>query len=241
MRSRSYILAAVLTAVALAVLLGLGSWQLDRLQWKEDLVARVAARTAEPPAKLAPSTEWAALDLHEWEYRPVEVTGRFRNDLESRVYTLLSDQDAKGSFHGPGYWVVTPLEIAGGGGTVLVNRGFVPLQPPVAVGRPDGDVTVRGLLRAPEDRNMFTPDDRPGERLFYARDPAPIAGALGLAGVAPFSIDVGQTLAGTLPQGGETRLVFPNRHLEYALTWYGLAGALVGVFIVFTFARARRP
>src|SRR5690606_26613956 len=103
-----------------------------------------------------------------------------------------------------------------------------------------GEVAVRGLLRGPEDRNMFTPDNLPGERLFYARDAGEIGVGLGLAKVAPFTIDAAGSPPGTLPQGGETRLVFPNRHLEYALTWYGLAGALAGVFVVFTLSRRRR-
>ena len=238
MRSRSYVLAAVLTALALSVLIGLGTWQLQRLHWKEDLVARVEARVSEPPSKLPPSAEWAGLDLHEWEYRPVEAAGRFRHDLESRVYTLLSD--AKGPLEGPGYWIVTPFELTAAAGRVLVNRGFVPLETRQPLDRPEGEVMVRGLLRAPEDRNMFTPDDQPGQRLFYARAPAAIGAALGLAVFAPFTIDAMDTPAGTLPQGGETRLVFPNRHLEYALTWYGLAGALAGVFLVFSLSRRRR-
>lgn len=238
MRSRSYVLAAVLTALALAVLIGLGTWQLQRLHWKEDLVARVGARVSEPPSKLPTPAEWPKLDLAAWEYRPVEAAGRFRHDLESRVYTLLSD--AIGSLEGPGYWIMTPLELADGTGTILVNRGFVPLETAQPLERPEGEVAVRGLLRGPEDRNMFTPDDRPGGRLFYARDAGAIGSGLGLAEVAPFTIDAAATPPGTLPQGGETRLVFPNRHLEYALTWYGLAGALAGVFVAFTLSRRRR-
>jgi surfeit locus 1 family protein len=238
MRSHSYVLAAVLTALALAVLIGLGTWQIQRLHWKDDMVARVEARVSEPPSKLPPAEEWPQIDLATWEYRPVEAAGRFRHDLESRVYTLLSD--AKGALEGPGYWIMTPLELADGTGTILVNRGFVPLEIGQPLDRPEGEVVVRGLLRGPEDRNMFTPDDRPGERLFYARDAGAIGAGLGLAKVAPFTIDAVVTPAGTLPQGGETRLVFPNRHLEYALTWYGLAGALAGVFIVFTLSRRRR-
>lgn len=233
MRSRSLFLPGLLTLLALAVLLGLGTWQMQRLYWKEDLIRRVEARIAEPAAPLAPSG-WPSLDLQQWEYRPVEASGTFRHDLETRVYALLTEP--KGPLSGPGYFIMTPLET--GEGAVLVNRGFVPLETK-DFPRPEGPVTVRGLLRAPEGRNLFTPSDDPGNRLFYARDPAPIAEALGIK-LAPFTIDAVETPPGGLPQAGETRLNFPNRHLEYALTWYGLAAALLAVFGAFSWSRLRR-
>lgn len=237
MRPRSLILLGILALGAFAVLIGLGTWQMQRLQWKEDLMARVEARTAEAPVPLPPPAEWAGLDLQEWEYRPVEARGRFRHDLETRVYMLLTD--ARGRLEGPGYWILTPLEFQNGG-AVLVNRGFVPFERMGEIARVEGEQTVRGLLRAPEGRNMFTPDDKPDERLFYARDPAAIAPALGLREAAPFTVDASESPPGGLPQAGETRLTFPNRHLEYALTWYGLAAALAGVVAAFTLSRLRR-
>lgn len=233
MRSRSLFLPGLLTLFALAVLIGLGTWQMQRLHWKEDLIRRVEARIAEPAVPLPPAG-WPALDLGEWEYRPVEMSGTFRHDLETRVYVLLTEP--RGPLSGPGYFILTPLET--GEGRVLVNRGFVPLDTQ-SFPRPEGLTTVRGLLRAPEGRNMFTPSDDPQNRLFYARDPAPIAQTLGIP-LAPFTIDAVETPPGGLPQGGETRINFPNRHLEYALTWYGLAGALVAVFAAFAWSRLRR-
>jgi surfeit locus 1 family protein len=240
MRSRSLFLPGLLTLLALAVLLGLGTWQMQRLYWKEDLIHRVEARIAEPSVPLPQqfgssrvASEFAA-DLEQWEYRPVEAAGTFRHDLETRVYALLTEP--KGPLSGPGYFIMTPLET--GEGAVLVNRGFVPLDTK-DFPRPEGTVTVRGLLRAPEGRNLFTPSDDPGNRLFYARDPAPIAEALGIK-LAPFTIDAVETPPGGLPQAGETRLNFPNRHLEYALTWYGLAAALLAVFGAFSWSRLRR-
>lgn len=235
MRSRFPYLLGIFALGAFAVLIGLGTWQMQRLHWKEDLVARITARAAQEPVPLPPTSAWASFDPGAWEYRRVEATGRFRHDLEVRVYTLLSD--ARGRRDGPGYWIVTPLESASG--TVLVNRGFVPLDNAAPIARPEGELTVRGLLRAPEGRNPFTPDDKPTDRLFYARDPGPIAEAMGIA-AAPFTIDESETPAGGLPQAGETRLTFSNRHLEYALTWYGLAAALVAVSAAFTLSR-RRP
>lgn len=231
---RSHFVLLVLAAAAFAVLIGLGTWQMQRLHWKEDLLARVSARVNEQPVPLPPAG-WTTLDLTEWEYRPVEIGGTFRHDLETRVYTLLTEP--KGPLSGPGYFILTPLET--GEGRVLVNRGFVPLENEKPVERPEGLTTVRGLLRAPEGRNPFTPSDQPEQRLFYARDPAPIAQALNMP-LAPFTIDALETPPGGLPQAGETRLSFPNRHFEYALTWYGLAGALVAVSAAFTLSRRRR-
>ena len=242
MRARPLLIPGVFTLIALAILIGLGTWQLQRLHWKEALVARITQRVAEPPVALPPRGEWAGLDFGTWEYRPVELTGRYRHDLETRVYALLAEPH--GRLSGPGYWIMTPFALDGERGDVVINRGFVPLDRADPATRPDaeteGSVTVRGLLRAPEARNPFTPDDQPDKKLFYARDPAPIAAALGLSQAAPFTVDATETPASGLPQAGETRLEFPNRHLEYALTWYGLAAALLGVFVAFSIARLRR-
>jgi surfeit locus 1 family protein len=239
-RTPGVLIPAVAAAVALCILVGLGTWQLQRLGWKEDLVKRIEARLVMPPAPLPPAAQWASLDLDEWEYRPVSLSGRFDHAHEARVYTLLSEP--KGRFKGPGYLILTPLVLADGSGTVVVNRGFVPedrADPATrAEGQVEGKVSVTGLLRGPEAKNSFTPEDKPDAGLFFARDPAPIAAAYGLKGVAPFGVDLaaGQSPGG-LPQGGETRIAFPNRHLEYALTWYGLAASLVGVFIAWMMRR----
>lgn len=187
----------------------------------------MAAAPVPAPAK----AEWPSLDVERWSYRRVAVRGAFDAAREARVYAVLSDQ--KGRYGGPGYWLMTPFALDGGG-TVVVNRGFTPDRGPPAAPPPSGEATVAGTLREPEERNAFTPADDPGQRLYFARDPAAIAAGAGLADVAPFTIDADAAPEpGALPQGGETRVTFPNRHLEYALTWYGLAGALVAVFLAF--------
>lgn len=234
-RLRALFIPALWTLLGLALLCGLGIWQLQRLAWKEALIARVAAR-AEASATPPPAEdEWPQVTLDADEYRRVRLTGTFRHDREALVYELLSEPNGK--FSGPGYWVLTPLEAASGA-TFLVNRGFVPIERRDAATRREGQVagavTITGLLRLPETRSWFTPPDDPAQRIWQERDPATIAKAYGLTRTAPFFIDADAAPnPGGLPQGGETKLVFPNRHFEYALTWFALALTLLVVFAVF--------
>lgn len=235
---------AVVGAAALAafaLLVGLGCWQLQRLAWKTELVARIERRMAEPPRPAPGEAEWPTLDIDALAYAPVRVEGVFDHAREARVYVALGEP--RGAIGGPGYFILTPL-MQDDGSAILVNRGFAPEGRQDPATRPDGQtpgrVTVSGLLRGPEDRNAFTPADEPAKRLFFARDPGPIAAGLGLVRAAPFTIDADATPnPGGLPQGGETRISFPNRHLEYALTWFGLAAALLGVFGVYAFGLLR--
>lgn len=221
---------------ALIVLCELGFWQLQRLSWKQELIARVEERAQRsPPAPSPLEQDWPNVTVERDEYRRVTIVGTFRHDREALAYDLLSD--AKGKFSGPGYWVLTPLETTDGA-TVIVNRGFVPLErKDVATrreGQMTGTVTVTGLMRMPEERSWFTPADDPTHGVWQERNPYSIARAYGLSRTAPFFIDAdANPNPGGLPQGGETRLVFPNRHLEYAVTWFGLALALIAVFTAF--------
>lgn len=233
---------ALAALVAFLVLIGLGTWQLERLAWKQDLIAKVEARIHQPPLPAPDEANWSQVTFEADEYRPVQVQGRFRHDLEVQVYALIDRTPTGGG--GPGYWVVTPLEMADGA-TILVNRGFVPPErrdPASRVqGLVPGVVTVTGLLRLPEEAGLFTPGNDPARDSWFVRDPVAIGGAKGVLRVAPFFIDADATpVPGGLPQGGLTRISFPNRHLEYALTWYGLAASLLGVFLVYARGRLRR-
>jgi len=233
---RALIWPGLFVFAVLIAFIELGFWQLSRLAWKQDLIARAAERTQLSFASPAPAErDWPKVSAESDEYRRVRVAGTFRHDREALCYALLSD--ANGKFSGPGYWVMTPLEMADGT-TVIVNRGFVPLDRKDAATRRDGQVsglvTITGFLRLPEGRSWFTPADDPTRNTWQERDPAAIAKAYRLERVAPFFIDADlKPNPGGLPQGGETRLVFSNRHLEYAVTWFGLAFALTAVFIVF--------
>jgi surfeit locus 1 family protein len=240
--ARGLILPGVLSLFALAILLGLGFWQLDRLAWKNDLTARVEARTKAPVAPLPPEREWKNINFENDEYRRVTTGGTFRHDQEVLVYTVASEEP--GRYAGPGFFVVTPLVLPDGS-SVLVNRGFVPIdrKDPATrrEGQVTGTVTVTGLLRMPEDAGYFTPANDPQKNAWYRRDPAEIARALKVDRAAPFMIDADATPnPGGLPQGGGTRVRFPNNHLQYAVTWFGIALALVGVFAAFARQRWKR-
>ncbi|GAA4002432.1 SURF1 family protein [Sphingomonas humi] len=206
-----------LCALLALVFAGLGVWQVERLAWKRDLIARVEARLAAAPEELPPRASWTKLDPREIEYRRVRVRGVF--DLANTTFVdALTER-------GAGNWVLTPLRT--GEGTIIVNRGFAPKgwnDPP----REAAPVEIIGLMRLSEPNGRFLRANRPGDNAWYSRDIAAIAAARGLSGVAPFFIDaaVGSP-ADAYPIGGMTVVHFRNAHLVYALTWFGLA-ALCG-------------
>lgn len=233
--------AGLATLLAFALLCSLGLWQLHRLAWKQELLAAIATRTTAPPVPLPPASEWARLRPEDYAYRHVTLTGTFLNGDEALVFRPLPE--ARGPYHGVGYLVLTPLRLASGG-IVIVNRGFVPpdRRDPAtrAQGQIEGEVTLTGLMREPESRNLFTPADDPARNQWFTRDPAAIAAFHHLEDVAPFTVDEDAgSMPGGLPQGGETVLVIPNNHLSYALTWFGLAAALLGVFAAYAWGRMR--
>ena len=222
----------IAAACAFALLIGLGTWQVKRLAWKEALIATVTARFAAPPTRLPPPADWARLDPANNEFQRVSVTAEFLNDKEALVFTTGSSMRSGDS--GPGYWVFTPARFAGG--TVMVNRGFVPDGRQDPATRPQGEVAgpveIVGVMRWPEKAGMFTPSPQPAKNLWFSRDSTGIAAAKGVVGpVAPFYIEQEAPPApGGLPHVGALKPSFPNNHLGYAFTWYGLAAVLVGVF-----------
>ena len=238
-RVRRLIAPAVATAVCAALLIGLGVWQLHRLAWKEALIAAVETRARAAPVDAPPESDWPRLDPANYEYRRVRLAGVFDGSRQVTVFRALSEPH--GRYGGPGYLVMTPLKLAGGA-TVLIDRGFVPEAQKAAAGDGlgGGEMTVVGLMRASETRNLFTPSDDPASGQWFTRDVGAIARAEGLIRVAPFFIDADAGPNPTaLPEGGETIVTFPNNHLSYALTWFGVAAALVGVFGAFAASRLR--
>jgi surfeit locus 1 family protein len=164
-------------------------------------------------------------------------------DQEALVYT--SGSAIRTDVSGPGYWVLSPARLTDGG-LVIVNRGFVPegKQDPSTrrEGQPRGVAEVAGAMRWPEPRGLFTPNDTPAKNLWFVRDPAAIAAAKGWGSVAPFYIDQeAPPAAGGLPKVGPLKPSLPNNHLQYAVTWYGLALVVLISGIVFVRSRRREP
>lgn len=225
-------LVVVLGLLALLVLVGLGTWQVERLHWKEELISRIEARIGSPPRPLA-EIEVLYRTSGDVDYMPVTVTGVFHHDGERHFLATHNGQS--------GFFVYTPLELADGR-IVFVNRGFVPydLKPPAKrmQGQLAGEVSVTGLARnaLPKKPSWLVPDNDLAKNVFYWKDRDAMARSANLraaAQIVPIFIDADATPnPGGYPVGGVTLIGLPNSHLQYALTWYGLAAALVGVFAV---------
>ncbi len=237
LRSAGLLWPLVLVLPALLILLGLGTWQMQRKAWKEGLIAQINARVHAPPVALEDAEKQTA-ENH--EYARVKARGTFRHEAEQ----LLWEPDPR---LGPGYHVYTPLRLVDGR-FILINRGYVTeaLKVPAAraEGQVAGEVEITGLLREPPARGMFSPDRDAKTGVWYWRDlDGMTRAALGSQAdkAVPLFLDAEAAPAnpGGWPQGGTTRLTLPNRHLEYALTWYGLAATLVAVLIAFLVSRQR--
>jgi surfeit locus 1 family protein len=226
---RSILKLTLFAVSGFAMLVALGSWQLHRLAWKESLIARVEVRAHAEPVTLE-HAENRARDDGDIEYMRVRAAGRFLNDKERHLYTVLEGR--------PGWRVVTPLETSGGG-IVMVDRGFVPDGLKDASKRREGlidsETTVVGLARAAGEANPFTPDSDLDRNRWFWRDldgmAASVLGVDQQERLVPFFIEAeASAVPGGWPKGGVTRVAFPNRHLEYAVTWFGLALALLVVY-----------
>ncbi len=235
-RWRSLLAPGLSALVVFAILLGLGFWQIARKTEKESLIARIVERSRAEP--VAPPTA-EAWDPARDEFRHVRVTGRFANEQETLVHGL-----APGNTPGralQGYYVLTPFRRAQGG-TVLVNRGFVPTELRAQADRRDGliegETVLTGILRASEARGMFVPAPDPGRGEWFNRDVAGIAQSRGLGEVAPYLIEADAVPGSKVwPRGVPLRVDLPNNHLQYAFTWFAIAACLVGVFSVFAWRR----
>lgn len=238
-RGRSW-LAFVLGLVALAILLSLGTWQVQRLHWKEGLLATIDQRMHAPPVSLA-EAERLFEETGDVDYVPVTVTGAFMHEGERHFLATWKGQS--------GFYIYTPLRLEDGR-SLLVNRGFVPYGMKEASSRAEGQaggaVTVTGLARNPlaEKPSSIVPDNDVAGNIFFWKDRDAMAASAGLPsghGLVPFFLDADATPnPGGWPAGGVTIVDLPNNHLEYAVTWYGLAAALAGVLLFSLIGQRRR-
>ena len=205
----------------LAILLGLGTWQWQRMVWKTDLLARFAAAEAAPPLPLGATFEpWIR----------VVATGRFDHGREASFGV-----EVRGTVLGT--HLIVPL-LRDGAPPLLVDRGWVPLERTSTVDRPEGEQRVIGYLRPGDRAGWFAARDDTAGRRFYTLDPTVIGAALGLAEMAPeILVALGTGSALPVPARGLPRPA--NNHLGYVVTWYGLALSLLGVYLVWAWRRLR--
>jgi surfeit locus 1 family protein len=227
-RSRRILTLTLAAAAAFLVLIGLGTWQLERRQWKADLIAARDAALAAAPIDLPKSGD-AARGL---EFHRVRATGTFLYDRTLLVHAI---ERAKG---GAGYLAITPMRLASGG-VVLVERGWIPPEfrdrARRAEGNPAGEAAVEGILRlAPERRpDWFVPDNDPAKGEWYFIDLAAMARAAGVPEALPFYVEAGPAPnPGGYPLGGQANTELRNEHLQYAITWYCLAAALAVIYVL---------
>lgn len=236
MRFRPTFWPTVFTLPAIAVMLGLGIWQLDRLAWKNDLVAEIQSRMAADPAPLGDVLAAAGGDLAGVQYRRISVTGEFLNDRE----LYLAARSMNGN---PGYHVMTPFRDLDGA-VVLVDRGWVPIERKLPdareAGQVEGPVTIDAVIRVPRaGKAWFQPDNEPQNNMWYWFDLPAMRAHAGAAGEAPaIYLEAGPAEnPGGFPIGGQTRVNIPNDHLQYAITWFALAVILAVIYVIYH----RRP
>jgi surfeit locus 1 family protein len=234
---RSWLGLLIPAALAFAALIALGTWQIERKAWKDHLIAALDQRLAAAPVALPPPESWPQLDAARDEYRRVTFNAAVDDGKEALVYASAAAFRPDIEDLGPGFWVFTPARLADGG-LVVVNRGFVPKDLWNSNARPDshmsGNIEIVGAMRWPDAPHWFTPRPDPVHNLWFLRDPATIAAAKGWTQVSPFYVEQESPLPpGGWPKPGKLVVHLRNEHLQYAITWYGLALVLLVVFAVY--------
>ena len=232
-RFRPRLLPTLFTVPVVLLCLGLGVWQVQRLFWKENLIAAREAALAAPPTA-PPASLDAARGM---EFRRVADDGVFLNDKE--IFVGATSEAGRNGYH-----VFTPLREASGR-VVFVNRGFIPAElkdrARRPAGEPAGTVRVEGLLRLPpaDKPGWFLPDNRADLNYWFWPDLAAMSAADALGEVAPFYIDADAAPnPGGWPKGGVTRTRLPNDHLQYAITWFSFA---VAASVIYVLSERRHP
>ncbi len=223
----------IFVLAGLAMLVSLGAWQLKRLDWKQGLIAKIEARAEAPPMALEKAI--ARADAGEdMEYAPVRFSGRLRPSLEAHLF---------GSYEGAaGIYYFAAVKPEGSDPLVYVNFGFVPqsvlkssTETPQYRSMANSEIT--GLLRYREElsppASWFQSAEQSSDGLWFVRDPLRFAEAAQIV-ASPYYVDSFVRDGGPWPKGGTTRVDFRNAHLDYALTWFGLAIVLFGVWLTFS-------
>jgi cytochrome oxidase assembly protein ShyY1 len=218
--------------VCQGILSSLGVWQLHRKVWKENLIAAMTTRLDAPPEPLPPSSQWGKLSQAEDEFRRVTFDAQFVPGRDALVYTPGSA--LRSDIKGPGYFVFAPARLADGS-VIVVDRGFIPADRKDAPA-PNGSAAseplqVTGVLRWPEERSVFTPASDSKSNVWFLRDPNAMSEQNRWGATAPFYVDQeGPVPPGGLPKPGKLEVRLRDDHLQYAITWFGLAAGLIGVY-----------
>jgi len=220
---------------AFAVLVSLGQWQLSRKVWKENLINAMTQRLAAAPQELPPPGEWNTLTPDNAEFRRVKLRGEYLPVRDT--YAYVAGSALRTDIKEPGYFVFRPLKLAGGK-VVTINRGYVPLE--YTEQTPAGPAEVTGYIRFPEKAPLFITESNNTGDTWFVRDPLAMAKARGWGEVAPFYIDQELPVpASGLPRPSALTVTLRNDHLGYALTWFGLAAVLAGVYLAWLISRRR--
>jgi cytochrome oxidase assembly protein ShyY1 len=249
-RRRSVAGFGVFTLAMVALFAGLGVWQLQRRVEKHALIAALTERLAAAPEALPSPAQWSALTPAHDEFRRVRFAATYQLLPDAMVYS--SGSAVREDIPGPGTWAFLPAALPTGE-TVVINAGFVQNtmqdrdQQDRAVARliTHAPETLTGYLRLPEAAGVLTPPENTAKRLWFTRDHLAMARSLGWGEgglkVAPFYIDLEQPVpASGIPKPGALKVHLKDDHLQYAVTWFGLAGAVVIAFGVWAFGQ-RRP
>ncbi len=235
---------ALFTLVLIAAFVALGLWQLQRRTAKHALVAALTERLATAPVALPPPAQWNNLNAARDEFRRVSFTATYAALPDAMVYS--SGSAVRKDASGPGTWAFLPARLPGGE-TIVIDAGFVEntmqdrsvedrAVKKLVTGEP---VTLTGYLRFPEEKGWLTPAEDRAKRLWFVRDHLAIATTLGWGTVAPFYIDLERPVPeNAIPRPGPLDVHLKDDHLQYAITWFSLAGAVLIALGVW--ARGRR-
>lgn len=244
-RSRGVFGLAVIALIMVSVLASLGVWQLRRKDEKHALITALTERLAAAPVALPASAQWPSLTPAHDEFRRVKFSATLQNKPDAMVYS--SGSAVRDDVTGPGTWTFVPARLADGR-SVVINAGFVQntMQDraqqdravrPLITGTP---VELTGYLRFPESAGTLTPHEDGSKRLWFTRDVPSMAQVLAWGEVAPFYIDLEspQPASGT-PKPGPLHVRLKDDHLQYAITWFGLALVVAGAFVAWVIQRCR--
>src|SRR3984885_4065025 len=237
------------TLAMVAAFIGLGVWQLQRRVEKHAVIEALTERLAATPVPLPPAAAWSSLNAEKDEFRRVNFRATFGAGSDVMVYS--SGSAVRDDVSGPGTWAFMPARLPTGE-IVVINAGFVQnamqdrAQQDRAVTRliTAAPVMLSGYIRFPEAAGVLTPPENLVKRLWFTRDHLAMARALGWGAdgrpVAPFYIDLEQPVpASGIPKPGPLQVHLKDDHMQYAITWFGLAGAVVIAFGVWLFGQKR--